>query len=173
VNSASGDIVCKLASLKDRYRVGDQPEISARIINGTEKPIYLVKGLDGSERKARFPHTYYTVSGVEDGFSETRFMNCGVLNPLRIEDFVIVESGKDFDPHKPIYDYGFSKSGKSAHSRFVKTGSYTFKYHYSTDNGDIKNWRGSVRETPAEVNELWRKVARVNLECSLTVDVVE
>jgi hypothetical protein len=170
VNSARGDIVCKLASLKDKYRIGDQPEISARIINNTEKPIYLVKGLDGSERKARFPHTYYTVSGIEGGLPETLFGYCGVLNPLLTEDFVRVEPRNDFDPYK---HYIFSKAGKLAHSRFVKAGTYTFKFHYSTENGDIKDWRGSVRETPAEVNELWRKVARVNLECSLTVDVAE
>jgi hypothetical protein len=170
VNSAPGDIVCKLASLRDRYRVGDQPEISARIINGTEKAVYLVRSLDGSERKARFPHVYYSVSGIDGGLSETQFGYCGVLNPILTEDFVRVEPGNDFYPYK---HYVFSKAGKLVHSRFVKTGSYTFKFHYSTENGDIKNWRGSVRETPAEVNELWRKVARVNLECSLTVDVVE
>jgi hypothetical protein len=72
-NSARGGIVCKLATLRDRYRVGDRPEISARIINGTEKAIYLVGSLDGSERKARFPHVYYSVSGVEGRLSETRF----------------------------------------------------------------------------------------------------
>jgi hypothetical protein len=170
VNSARGGLVCKLASLKDRYRVGDQPEISARIINGTEKAVYLVRGLDGSERKARFPHVYYSVSGTEGGLSETLYGYCGVLNPLLTEDFVRVEPGNDFDLYK---HYVFSTAGKLAHLRFVKAGSYTFKLHYSTDNDDIKDWRGSVRETPAEVEELWRKVVRVNLTCSLTVDVVE
>jgi hypothetical protein len=170
VYSARGDIVCKLASLRDRYRVGDQPEISARIINGAENAIYLVRSLDGSERKARFPHVYYSVSGTEGGLSETRFGYCGVLNPLLPEDFVRLEPGNDFDPYK---HYVFSKAGRLVHSRFVKAGSYTFMFHYSTENGDIKDWRGSVRETPAEVDELWRQVARVNLSCSLTVDVVE
>jgi len=167
VNSARGDIVCKLAPLRDRYRVGDQPEISARIINGTEKAVYLVRSLDGSERKARFPHVYYSVSGTEGGLSETQFGICGTLNPLLTEDFVRVEPGNDFDPYKHY------EPGKLVHFRFVKAGSYTFKFHYYTENGDIKDWRGSVRETPAEVNELWRKFARVNLTCSLTVDVVE
>lgn len=173
VNSARGDIVCKLASLRDRYRVGDQPEISARIINGAENAIYLVGSLDGSERKARFPYVYYSVSGVEGGFSETEFGYCGALNPIRIEDFVRVEPGNDFDPHKQFDHYGFSKSGKLAHSRFVKAGSYTFKFHYSTENIDIKDWRGSVNKTLPELNEMWRKVSRVNLTCSLTVEVIE
>jgi len=173
VNSARSDIFCKLASLRDKYRVGDQPEISARIINGTEKAVYLVGSLDGSERKARFPHVYYSVSGVEGGLSETQFGYCGDLNPLRIQDFVRVEPGNDIDPHKQVDYYGFSKSGKLVHSRFVKAGIYTFEFHYSTENRDIKDWRGSVSETPSELNELLGKVARVNLTCSLTVDVVE
>jgi hypothetical protein len=173
VNTARGDIFCKLASLRESYRVGDQPEISARIINGTEKAIYLVGNLDGSERKARFPHIYYSVSGVEGGLSETRFGYCGTLNPLLIEDFTRVEPGTDFNPYKQIDAYRFWSAVKLMHSRFVKAGSYTFKFHYSTENGDIKDWGGSVRETPAEVNELWRKVARVNLTCALTVDVVK
>jgi len=173
VNSSRGDIFCKLASLRDKYRVGDQPEISAQIINGTEKAVYLVRTLDGSERKARFHHAYYSVTGVEGGLSETQFGYCGVLNPLRIQDFVRVEPGNDFDPHEQNDYHLFSKAAKLVHSRFVKSGSYTFKFHYSTENGDIKDWRGSVLDTPVEVNELWRKVARVNLTCSLTVDVVE
>jgi len=173
VNSKRGGIDCKLASLKDRYRVGDQPEISARIINGEEKAVYLVGTLDGSGRKARYPHVYYDVSGVEGGISETQFPGCGVLNPIRVEDFVRVEPGSDFDPHMQIGHYGFSKAEKLVHSRFVKAGSYTFKYHYSTENEDIKDWRGSVLKTPSEVNELWRKVARVNIACSITVDVME
>jgi hypothetical protein len=173
-NSARGDIACKLASLKDRYRVGDQPEISARIINGTENTVYLVGYLDGSERKARYPHVYYDISGVEGGISETIFGGCGVLNPIRVEDFIRVEPGSDFNPYNPTDLQGlYWQAAKLVHSRFVKAGSYTFKFHYSTENEDIKDWRGSVRETPAGVSELWRKVRRVNLTCSLTVDVVE
>lgn len=95
------------------------------------------------------------------------------MNPLRIDDFVRVEPGNDFDPHKQNDYYEFSKSGKLLSARFVKAGSYTFKFHYSTENVDIKDWRGSVHETPSELNELWRKVTRVNLICSLTVEVVE
>ena len=176
VKPARGDIVCELSSLKDRYRVGDQPEISARIINGAEKPIYLVKALDGSDRKARFPHVYYTVSGVEGGLSDTLFGGCGVLNPLQTEDFISLEPGSGFDLYKQTdYHrfYRFSESGRSVHSRFAKPGKYTFEFHYSTDNGNIKDWRGSVNSTPTELNEIWRKVARVNLTCALTMDVVE
>lgn len=170
VNSAPRDVICKLASSKDKYRVGDQPEISARIINGTEKAVYLVRSIDGSERKARFPHVYYTVSGTEGGFSETQFGYCGALNSLQAEDFVKVEPGSDFDPYR---HYVIQKAAKLAHSRFVKAGSYTFELHYSTEGGDIKDWRVSVPETPSGVSDLWRKVPRVNLSCSLTVDVVE
>jgi len=168
-----GDIVCKLTSLKDRYRVGDQPEISARIINGTEKAIYLVGILDGSERKARYPHVYYDVSGVEGGLSETKYGLCGVLNPLRIEDFIRVEPASGFYPSNPTDSQGFRQAAKLRNWSFVKVGGYTFKYHYSTENEDIKDWRGSVREIPSEVNELWRNVARVNIACSITVDVTE
>jgi hypothetical protein len=173
VNSKRGGIDCRLASLKDRYRVGDQPEISARIINGAEKAIYLVGILDGSERKARYPHVYYDVSGVEGGLSETKYGLCGVLNPLRIEDFIRVEPASGFYPSNPTDSQGFRQEAKLRNWSFVKAGSYTFKYHYSTENEDIKDWRGSVRETPSEVNELWRKVARVNIACSITVDVTE
>jgi hypothetical protein len=176
VKSEPGDITCRLESSKDRYRVGDQPEISARIINRAENPIYLVKGLDGSERKARFPHVYYTVSGVEAGLSDTLFPVCGVLNPLQTEDFVRVEPGSDFYPYKQTDDhrfYRFSASGMLVHSRFAKPGSYTFEFHYFTDNADIRDWRGSVSNTPPELHELLRKVARVNLECSLAVNVAE
>jgi hypothetical protein len=171
-NAGQNGIVCNLQSVIKNYRIGDHPELTVRIHNQGNHEVFLPGSLDGSERKLRYPHAYFTVSGPKDGLIEQKFGYCGVLNPLRVQDFVRVNSGESFDPYRTLDRNGFWPSTMLLPSRFARAGTYRFEFHYSTESDQLKNWMGSTSSIAKDIKELWQRVPRLRISCASMVNVV-
>jgi hypothetical protein len=172
-------LVCEIKSQKDVYRLGDTPQLSVRIINKSSKSVCLIGNLDGSESKRRYPHLYFTVSGVETGLVEPFRTFCGNVNPLRIEDFVQLLPGDRFDPYMRIDDLGFWPTGLREF-KFKKVGKYTFTFNYSTMSGELNDWVVPLDNSSAygsritaNILSLRQQVPHVILTCAVTVQVKE
>jgi hypothetical protein len=163
-NAGQNGIVCNLQSVIKNYRIGDQPELSVRIHNQGNHEVFLPGSLDGSERKLRYPHAYFTVSGPREGLIEQKFIYCGTVNPFRVQDFVRVDAGDSFDPYGILDGCGFWPSMMLEHSRFVKAGRFRFEFHYSTEI-DTSN-------APQDIKKIWQRVPRLKISCAVTVNVV-
>ncbi|GAB4224492.1 MAG: hypothetical protein Kow0062_26360 [Acidobacteriota bacterium] len=65
-------VYCILTCLIARYHVGNTPDLQIAIFNNSDLDLYLVGSLDSSERRRRYPHVYYTVSGPPNGLRTAR-----------------------------------------------------------------------------------------------------
>lgn len=169
-------IRCEITSLKSSYRVGDRPEVAARLINDTAQAVNLVGSLDDSERKARYPYAYFEVLGPPSGVAQERFFYCGYINALRDADFVEVPPGDQLDPFMKIDGGGYFPPYQFERTRLVKPGTYTILFRYSTDSDDLSEWNAEEASAVAgftRVTERLRMVPRVSISCSLEVRVNE
>lgn len=153
---------CQLQPIRTEYVVGELPEMSVRITNVSEGKLVLVGSLDASDLRWRYPHCYYEIEGPPG--SETHGMpRCGMVNPLRAQDFVTVAPGAEFDPNAKVDDYGFFATNFNWRS-FSVPGTYRLTYVYSTASDSSAEWvgDGEMGELRKLVDQVPRGVARSN-----------
>ena len=168
---------CTLTTEQEEYLVGEVPKLTVAIINKSAKDVYLIGSLDASEEKWRSPFCYFTMEKpVVD--SLPTLPRCGNMNPLRKEDFVLVESGESFNPFVAIDGHGFFSSDKVSNPwNFRNAGRYKITFHYSTISTNIKDYLGDGvwtyrddKKKYRELEELFENVPNVELT-SNTVEI--
>ena len=94
-------------------------------------------------------------------------------NGLREADFVLLDPGESFDPYIHAIDsYGFF-GAEHLKSRFALRGEYGFTFHYSTASSSIDDWKGSVIRLSDDVLQRLQRVPRINIDCSIELNVSE
>lgn len=171
VQIESEEVVCEVKASKSRYTAGDNPNVWVTIRNLSGKTITLLGSLDGSERKARYPHAFFEIWGPEGGVKKPELRYCGNQNALRAEDFVSLEPGDGFDPYRDIDSYGFFGAAEFEGTIFVKPGEYKVVFHYSTDEPTVDGWNGTGSEPASGLLERLRNVPRITTSCSTTLTV--
>lgn len=161
----SNSIVCILNADKRTYKVGEPPELSVRIINKLDTSVVIVGSLDGSDIGFRPPFSYFTVRHKMLGNPGSDAMFCPTVNPIRKEDFRIVESNQDFDPYERGNDHGYFGARQLEGRNFRIPGIYELTYVYSTGK-NLKENRGEQifdSTSDKELIDLWSKVPNVEL----------
>lgn len=167
---ASDELKCEITPRKERFVVGDRPVFNVNVYNVSRKMFYLVGAIDGSARQARFPHVTLTIEGPDGGFVKPRLMWCGNINQLRLKDFTHIPPWGTFEPISPPY----WAPTDATHGRFAKPGRYTVRFRYSSDAIDYADWVGRLNShAPQSVIETLKKVPRVEIVCSITIEVYE
>lgn len=127
---------CTLTSDKTIYKVGELPDLKVEIVNNTGRDIYLIGSLDGSDVKWRMPYCYFTIQKPKP--DTIRLARCGVVNPLRTEDFVRVKAGQKFNPYQSAGRYGsFPDYTITNGETFKNPGVYKIQFHFSANSNDI------------------------------------
>jgi len=149
--TANGQFNCVLTPDKESYNLGETPNITVEIKNNSKKPAYLVRALDGSECKWRFPYAYFTISKIGDTSYKTRsYGRCGNMDEINSRDFVEVKPRASFNPYRQtspnsdgenIYAYDFKLKDKN---NFLEPGKYLITFFYSTMETDFSKWRGRL-----------------------------
>jgi len=144
-------ITCQISTVKSLYKIGETPAIAIQIKNSTDTTIQMVKVLDGSEAKWRYPHLYYEVFQIignkKRALKPNLHTRCGNMDGIGVNDFVEVRSGQGFDPlanQSEVYTRSISLFQWS----FKKKGKYSIVFHYSTAEVELKKWMG-------DTNTLW------------------
>lgn len=161
----SNSIVCILNTNKRKCKIGESPELTVQIINKLDTSITMVGSLDGSEIGFRPPISYYKVRHKLIGKPWRSSKFCATVNPLRIEDFKIVERNQAFNPYEKIDDYGYFRAQQLEGINFYVPGIYELTYHYSTRKKLNGNEVEQVFDSrmKKELIELWDKVPNLEL----------
>lgn len=121
----------------DTIKAGQTPVFRVQLINRTDKTIYLVGSLDGSDVGWRYPKITVKRTGPEVLHGPLR---CGNMNNLREQDFVQLKPGESLDPFDR--DRGFFSNYHLHRQTLNMPGKYTFTLTYDTNENDIGKWWG-------------------------------
>jgi len=133
---------CTLTLKKNTIKPGEIPVIQVKIQNNSGQDWYLIGSLDNSEDKLRYPHCKLLIEKPQYEKMEPVEI-CGVLNPLRFEDFQYVNDGESFNPYKIIDEYGYWGSSELIKENFKYPGKYKLQFLYSTKSRKFDSYLGS------------------------------
>jgi hypothetical protein len=137
---------CSLASDRATYKVGEAPQFTIRIRNGTDSTVQLVKMLDASDMQWRYPYSYYEVSRIpsrQQVKAGAGIIRCGNVDGISPTDFVAVAPGKEFSPYEN-QSAVYTNLWVPGAGHFSKKGRYRIVYHYATDELDFRKWLGDM-----------------------------
>lgn len=166
---SSGKITCDISAKETTINVGEVPKIKVKLTNNTDEDVYLIGSLDGSEVQWRYPYCYFTIEKPETDVVASG-ARCGMMNPLREEDFVLLKPKESFDPYSSIDGYGFfSSSTLSDPKEFRKKGTYKIQFHYSTEPDSITKYLGSESENKvdAKIKKMFRQVPHLKVSSNV------
>jgi hypothetical protein len=163
VNKTKPAFRCTISSVKKSYKVGEVPQLQVTITNESDKDVYLIGSLDGSDIQWRMPYCYFTLQKPVPGPDSPRVGRCKTLNPLRKEDFTLVKAGASFNPYQTIDGYGFFEDHETLlPSRFSQPGMYTIQFHYNSNSGSFHQFRIAEKDS-ALLHTIFSKAAKVEL----------
>lgn len=146
-------LTCTLKSDKTVFKIGELPKLTVEILNSTGKDIYLIGSLDHSDQARRMPYCYFTIQKPKP--DTVQFGRCGFMNPLRIEDFVLVKNGEGFNPYQSIDQYGFFTDNHITRTEtFKNSGIYKLRFHYSTKSDEISKFLFDPRYRSSNADSL-------------------
>ena len=138
-------LICVLTSDKITYKIGQVPKLEVRLINVSNKDIYLIGSLDGSDLQWRMPYCYYSIDKPKP--DTLIFPRCGNTNPIRVEDFKMVKPKEEFNPFESIDGFGFFGDYTTTQKEtFRNSGVYKIQFHYTTNSGNIEKFLGNFRQ---------------------------
>jgi hypothetical protein len=139
-------------------KVGAVVKVSIAVRNVSDRPVWVVGALEGSDIGLRFPHYLPQINGERPALSgEVEYLDMAA--PLRLEDFHQLAPGQDFDPMVKLNRA--LNPLLAAFTEFVPPapGSYEMWLTLSTASESDNDWLGVV-EYPGK-DEALRRLAEV------------
>ena len=155
-------IKIELSSTKGRHQsLNDPLDLSVRVTNVSDKPVWFVGVLPGSEG-LRYPQYVAEIEGPS-GPVEMRFPEgMDYARGLQTEDFVRLAPGESFDPQQgksfiPIQQIAWFKP--------TEPGKYRLRLRLDATAEDPRQWLGHtfVRDQP-QVETLLQRVPKVEIQ---------
>lgn len=125
-------------------RKGEPVPISIGVRNISGVPLWMVGVVDGSEAGFRFPKYLPSIIGPPPLPPSENLPWCGMVAPLRLEDFRYLEPGQSFDPTVPVNGAGYLPLVTFSSFRPRFTGRYEFALTLSTESEVDEEWLGIV-----------------------------
>ena len=147
--------------------------VKIEIRNVSPNALWMVGVLDGSEQGYRFPHYRASIKS-EQPVAPPEMEACGILAPLRLQEFTHLDPDESFDPTVSKGDAAYFPIYRFANFIPPAPGSYEFQLKLSTLSAKEEDWIGRPGY-PGESDVLKRlkDVPRVEVESNIaTVTVV-
>ncbi|WP_038167408.1 hypothetical protein [Verrucomicrobium sp. BvORR106] len=139
VSAAESWFTCSISAENTVVRHGEHPKVKVRIGNHLGRDVVLVGSLDGSSYGMRYPKCGFELMDSQGKpLKISPESRCGNMNELRIEDFVTVPSGKEFNP----YESGFFGSWQSQLLPQLPPGTYLIRFYYQTSRKGVQYYFG-------------------------------
>lgn len=192
----SSVLACRIESERQVYQIGEIPCVQVIITNQTDQELLIVRSLDGSGLKRRYPYCHFEIIGP-DGEPKTISSSrmCVYVNPLRKTDFVKILPLGDFNlyPNSTCSGSHFADLIDSKNN-FKEPGEYRIRFHYSTESDELDSWRttplsktrniqisaesspppGVLKKSEEQVLHLLRKVPKTSIQSNeLRITFVE
>lgn len=159
-------IDCAIIPVKEPFHIGDHPAFRVVLRNNTGRNLYMVAPVEGSDEGDRYPIVTMTITGPENGLDIPRpGVRCGNLSPLGPGNFKLLAPGETLEP----IDSPWWRYKEFDRLTFARAGEFTVTFRYSSDEENIGRWMGQDQEA----YELLKHVPRLDIEKSITVNVVE
>lgn len=151
-------------------RVGEAVPLSIEVRNVSDRPLYMVGVLDGSEVGFRYPHYLPQITAPQPLPPTEGLPECGNVAPLRLKDFRLLQPGEGFDPTVPLDDIAYLSLITFKTFRPPFPGRYEFRLTLSTESERDEQWLGII-EYPGKEQVLSRlaQVPRVRIESNAAV----
>jgi hypothetical protein len=161
----AGEIEVSLQVPIAMQAVGSCPAVAVEVRNRSDRPVWFVGVLDGSETATRYPHYQPRIMSGGTVVAAAPAADDPLISPLRLMDFRLLPPGGAFDPTRA--EGGAAWLRLSTFSTFCPTarGEYEFELTVSTMSGSPEQWLGRFNQ--AEEAEAVR--ARIALVPRLTV----
>ena len=139
-SGAESPIRIELCSTKGRRQPLTEPgDLSVRITNVSEEPIWMVGVLPGSEG-LRYPHYLAEIEGPVGPVSMQFPEELDYVRGLQSEDFVRLDPGESFDPQGK----GFVPIQQLAWFKPAEPGKYRLRLLFDATAEDTRQWMGST-----------------------------
>lgn len=174
-------VTCTIEVENNVLAVGETPEIRISFKNNGDNDIYLIKSLDASAEKWRYPYVYYTIEKLGDSdYKVKNYMRCGNMDGISETDFVRVSAGDNFSPMDIDHYYFFDHRVKNKEN-FKEPGKYKIIFHYSTLANDLSDYMGMDMDlmiyetvtTEGDENNPPQLLKKVKKNYSETIEVLE
>lgn len=135
-------IECTLAAKKAIIKSGETPLLELTFKNNSDTDIYLIKSLDASSYKWRYPYAYYTIELLGDNeYKIEQISRCGNMNGISTGDFIKVSAQETFKSTQYKHYY-FSDYSVHNPNNFRQKGKYKITHHYSTLSKYLDEYMG-------------------------------
>ncbi len=151
----------ELQARRKRQPLGESPDLAVRITNVSDKPVWLVGVLPGSEG-LRYPRYEVEIEGPLGTTVRPFPEGLDYARGLRPEDFVRLDPGESFDPQQ---GKGFVPIQQLAWFKPERPGKYRLRLRLDTSAQDAREWLGQtyVRDRQ-RLEELLRRVPKITVE---------
>ena len=151
----------ELRAGKSRQPLGEPPDLAVRITNVSDKPLWLVGVLPGSEG-LRYPRYEVEIEGPSGSALRPFPEELDYARGLRPEDFVRLAPGESFDPQQ---GKGFVPIQQLAWFQPDRPGKYRLRLRFDATAQDEREWLGQtyVRDRQ-KVERLLKQVPKIAVE---------
>ncbi len=151
-------------------KVGAPVRISIQVQNISDHPLWMLGVLDGSEVGFRYPHYLPLITGPKPIPPPEELPWCGMVAPLRLQDFHYLLPGESFDPTVPIHEAAYLPLVTFAKFLPPFPGLYKFSLTVSTESQKGEDWLG-ILEYPGNeaVLERLEQVPRLRIESNVAI----
>lgn len=145
---AQSGLTLSVTADKTTVPIGTLPKLEIKLTNGSSKPITLVRNLDGSEDKMRYPKIFAETRSTK-GWMHTQVGRCGNTNNLELANFFELAAGKTWTVEHFYWD--------RLKPLFEKPGMVSLRVVLDTQSSDFEHWKGFMGPIEPEVEEQLRK----------------
>jgi hypothetical protein len=153
--------------------VGAPAPVAVEIRNVSDRPVWVVGVVDGSEEAIRYPHYLPRISRDGEVVAAPPPPEDPLVSPLRAVDFRVLEPGESFDPTRAERGSAYQPLSTFVNFRPATPGEYSYSLTFSTASTSPEQWLGRFNQDAERdaVLERAARVPRVTLEADATVIV--
>lgn len=141
-------------------KVGAPVNFRVNVKNVSNRPVWFVGVVDGSETGIRYPHYRPRVLRGDMPVAAPPAPEDPLVSPLRPADFVLLEPGQSFDPTASTHGAAFMLLSTFSNFRPDVAGDYRFELTLSTDSPSDEAWLGRFNQS-AERERVLQRVAEI------------
>lgn len=156
------------------HRVGAPIPVSIEVKNISDRTLWMIGVMDGSELGLRYPHYQPRITGSQPLPSPEPTPLPDMVAPLRIIDFRQLAPGEGFDPTDPQHEAAYLPLSTFVNFRPPSPGRYEFRLTISTESRENEEWLGIMGYPGWEaVVERLAEVPRLRIESNVAVAEVQ
>jgi hypothetical protein len=153
--------------------VGASAPVAVDIRNVSERPVWVVGVVDGSEEAIRYPHYRPQISRDGEVVAEPPPPEDPLVSPLRSVDFRLLNPGESFDPTRGEQGSAYQALSTFVNFRPAVPSVYTYSLTFSTESASLEQWLGRFNQDAEREAVLERaaQVPRVTLTATASIKV--